>query len=54
MGFIWRMIECIVGMETRAHCFCYSILSVFSSLSFLIKHVNIENVCQSFLRIFYS
>ena len=50
MVYICRMSDCIVGLRLRvmAHIFLY--LSIF--LSFPILHVNIKNLCWSFLRNF--
>ena len=47
MVYICRMSDCIVGLRLRA---IFLFLSIF--LSFPILHVNIKNLCWSFLRNF--
>ena len=48
MVYICRMSDCIVGLRLRDMAFIFLFLSIF--LSFPILHVNIENLCWSFLR----
>ena len=50
MVYICRMSECIVGLRLRVMAFIFLFLSIF--LSFPILHVNIKNLCWSFLRNF--
>ena len=46
--YICRMSDCIVGLRFRVIAFILLFLSIF--LSFPVMHVNIKNLCQSFLR----
>ena len=48
MIYICRMSDCIVGLRLRVMAFIFLFLSFF--LSFPILHVNIKNLCWSFLR----
>ena len=48
MIYLCRMSDCIVGLRLRAMAFIFLFLSIF--LSFPILHVNIKNLCWSFLR----
>ena len=50
--YICRMSDCIVGLRLRIMALICLFLSFF--LSFLILHVNIKNLCWSFLRNFQS
>ena len=50
MVYICRMSDCIVGLRLRVMAFIFLFLSIF--LSFPILHVNIKNLCWSFLRNF--
>ena len=50
MVYICRMSDCIVGLRLRVMAFIFLYLSIF--LSFPILHVNIKNLCWSFLRNF--
>ena len=50
MVYICRMSDCIVGLRLRVMAVIFLFLSIF--LSFLILHVNIKNLCWSFLRNF--
>ena len=50
MLYICRMSDCIVGLRLRVMAHIFLFLSVF--LSFPILHVNIKNLCWSFLRNF--
>ena len=50
MLYICRMSDCIVGLRLRVMAPIFLFLSVF--LSFPILHVNIKNLCWSFLRNF--
>ena len=45
-----RMSDCIVGLRLRVMAHIFLFLSIF--LSFAILHVNIKNLCWSFLRNF--
>ena len=47
---ICRMSDCIVGLRLRVMALFFLFLSIF--LSFAILHVNIKNLCWSFLRNF--
>ena len=49
---ICRMSDCIVGLRLRVMAPIFLFLSIF--LSFHILHVNIKNLCWSFLRNFES
>ena len=49
MVYVCRMSDCIVGLRLRA-----IFLFLFIFLSFPILHVNIKNLCWSFLRNFQS
>ena len=49
---ICRMNDCIVGLRLRVMALIFLFLSIF--LSFPILHVNIKNLCQGFLKNFYS
>ena len=46
MVYLCRMSDCIVGIETQGHGFYFSI---FIHFSFFSLHVNIKNLCWSFL-----
>ena len=48
--YICRMSDCIVGLRLRVMALIFLFLSIF--LSFPILHVNIKNLCWSFLRNF--
>ena len=48
MVYICRMSDYILGLRLRGMAFIFLFLSIF--LSFPILHVNIKNLCQSFLR----
>ena len=48
--YICKMSDCILGLRLRVMTFIFLFLSIF--LSFPILHVNIKNLCWSFLRIF--
>ena len=48
--YMFRMSDCIVGLRLRVMAHIFLVLSIF--LSFSILHVNIENLCWSFLRKF--
>ena len=48
MLYICRMSDCIVGLRLRVMALIFLFLSIF--LSFPILHVNIKNLCWSFLR----
>ena len=50
--YICRMSNCIVGLRLRVMALIFLFLSMF--LSFPILHVNIKNLCWSFLRNFLS
>ena len=50
MIYICRMSDCIVGLRLRVMAVIFLFLSIF--LSFPILHVNINNLCWSFLRNF--
>ena len=50
--YICRMSDCIVGWRLRVIALIFLFLSIF--LSFPILHVNIKNLCWSFLRSFES
>ena len=50
MLYICRMSDCIVGLRLRVMAHIFLFLSIF--LSFPILHVNIKNLCGSFLRNF--
>ena len=50
MLYICRMSDCIVGLRLRVMAHIFLFLSIF--LSFPILHVNIKNLCWSFLRNF--
>ena len=50
MVYILRMSDCIVGLRLRVMAHIFLFLSIF--LSFPILHVNIKNLCWSFLRNF--
>ena len=50
MIYICRMSDFIVGLRLRVMALIFLFLSFF--LSFLILHVNITNLCWSFLRNF--
>ena len=50
MVYICRMSNCIVGLRLRVMALIFLFLSIF--LSFSILHVNIKNLCWSFLRNF--
>ena len=50
MVYMCRMSDCIMGLRLRVMAFIFLFLSIF--LSFPIFHVNIENLCWSFLRNF--
>ena len=52
MLYICRMSDCMVGLRFRVMAYIFLFLFIF--LSFLIIHVNIKNLCWSFLRNFYS
>ena len=52
MLYICRMSDCIVGLRFRVMAIIFLFLSIF--LSFPILHVNIKNLCCSFLRNFES
>ena len=52
MVYICRMIDCIVGLRLKVMAPIFLFLSIF--LSFPILHVNIKNLCWSFLRNFES
>ena len=52
MVYICRMSYCIVGLRLRVMAHVFLFLSIF--LSFPILHVNIKNLCWSFLRNFES
>ena len=47
MVYICRMSDCIVGLRLRVIAYIFQYLSIF--LSFPILHVNIKNLCWSFL-----
>ena len=47
---VCRMSDCIVGLRLRVMAVVFLFLSIF--LSFSILHVNIKNLCFSFLRNF--
>ena len=48
MVYICRMSDCMVGLRLRVMAF----FSIFIHFSFPILHVNIKNLCRSFLRKF--
>ena len=48
MVYLCRMSDCIVGWRLRVIAHIFLFLSIF--LSFAILHVNIKNLCWSFLR----
>ena len=48
MVYICRMSDCIMGLQLRVIALILLSLSIF--LIFPIMHVNIKNLCQSFLR----
>ena len=50
MVYICRMSDCIVGLRLRVMALIFLFLSIFPS--FPIFHVNIKNLCWSFLRNF--
>ena len=50
MVYICRMSDCIVGLRLKIMAHIFLFLSIF--LSFPILHVNIKNLCWSFLRNF--
>ena len=50
MVYICRMSDCMVGLRLRVMALIFLFLSIF--LSFPILHVNIKNLCWSFLRNF--
>ena len=50
MVYICRMSDCIMGWRLRVMALIFLFLSIF--LSFAILHVNIKNLCWSFLRNF--
>ena len=50
MIYICRMSDCIIGLRLRVMAFIFLFLSFF--LSFPVLHVNIKNLCWSFLRNF--
>ena len=50
MVYICRMSDCIVGLRVRFMAFIFLFLSIL--FSFPILHVNIKNLCWSFLRNF--
>ena len=50
MLYICRMSDCIVGWRLRVMAHIFLFLSIF--LSFPILHVNMKNLCWSFLRNF--
>ena len=50
MVYICRMSDCIMGWRLRVMALISLFLSIF--LSFTILHVNIKNLCWSFLRSF--
>ena len=50
MVYICRMSDCVVGLRLRVMALIFLFLSIF--LSFTILHVNIKNLCYSFLRNF--
>ena len=50
MVYICRMSYCIIGLRLRVMALVFLFLSIF--LSFPILHVNIKNLCWSFLRNF--
>ena len=50
MVYICRMSDCIDGWRLRVMDFIFQFLSIF--LSFPILHVNIKNLCKSFLKNF--
>ena len=50
MLYICRMSDCMVGLRLRVMALIFLFLSIF--LSFPILHVNIKNLCWSFLRNF--
>ena len=52
MVYMCIMSDCIVGLRLRVMAFIFLFLSIF--LSFPIFHVNIKNLCWSFLRNFLS
>ena len=48
--YICRMSDCILGLRLRVMALIFLFLSIF--LSFPILHVNIKNLCLSFLKNF--
>ena len=50
MVYICRLSYCIVGLRLRIMAPIFLFLAIF--LSFSVLHVNIKNLCQSFLRNF--
>ena len=52
MVYICRMSYCIMGLRLRVMALVFLFLSIFLSLPIL--HVNIKNLCWSFLRNFES
>ena len=52
MVYICRMSDFFVGLRLRVMALIFLFLSIF--LSFPILHINIKNLCQSFLRSFQS
>ena len=50
MVYICRMSDYIVGLRLRVMALIFLFLSIF--LSFPILHINIKNLCWSFLRTF--
>ena len=49
-NMVYRMSDCIVGLRLMVMALIFLFLSIF--LSFPILHVNIKNLCWSFLRNF--
>ena len=47
-AYIWRMNDCIVGLDSGLVLLFFHFFSIFLSCSVL--HVSIENLCHSFLR----